>query len=295
MSGGQWRVGYLCENRTLGATTLRTVRLANLEAERVRERAAANVEDLARMVAFNAAHGLGLLRIGQQLIPFASHPAFPYDWVREHGERLRVIGAAARAAGIRLSMHPGQYITPGSRDAGVVERSLAELRYTAAVLDLLGAEDGVIVLHGGGASDGTAAAGERMYAALAGEAAILRYLALENDERVWSVRALLPVAERLGIPVVVDALHHHWNDGGMALAEALRAAAGTWHHRQKVHLSSQAPGGRSGAHAEFVEGADIERLREAAGELRLDVMVEAKAKEMVALQVLERLAGPVRV
>lgn len=291
MTGVRWRVGYPCENRELGATTLRTVRLANLDAGRVEERAVANIEDLARMVAYNARHGFGMLRVGQQLIPFASHPAFPYDWRAIHGERLQAIGTAAQAAGIRLSMHPGQYINPGSADAGVVERSLAELRYAAAVLDLLGAEDGVIVLHGGGAAGGLEAAARRFCAALAGEPAILRYLAVENDERTWNVGALLPIAERLGIPVVVDSLHHRWNDGGMTLAEALRAAAGTWRRRQKVHLSSQSPGGRPGAHADFVEPADIDRLREAAGELRLDVMVEAKAKEGAARRVLERLVG----
>ncbi|GIW19096.1 MAG: UV DNA damage endonuclease [Tepidiforma sp.] len=270
-----WRFGYLCENRTLGATTLRTLRLANLTAERAREKAEANLDDLERMVRFNAAHGIGMLRIGQQVIPFASHPAFPYDWAAVHGERLAAVGALARAAGIRLSMHPGQFVQPGSSRPEVVERSLAELRYSARILELTGAEDGVIVLHGG-----PAGSLERLTAALADEEAVLRHLALENDERTRSVRDVLPAARRLGVPVVVDTLHHGWNPGGMTLREALSAAAATWRTRQKVHLSSQAPGARAGAHAEMVDARDFERLREAGAGLTLDVMVEAKAKEL---------------
>lgn len=286
-----WRWGYPCENRTIGATTLRTLRLANLEPERVRAKVAANLEDLARMLRFNASHGLGLLRIGQQLIPFASHPSFPYDWEREHGARLAELGALARDAGTRLSMHPGQYVTPGSEQSDVVERSLAELRYSARVLELAGASDGVIVLHGGGASGGKAAARARFAAAIRGEPGILRFLALENDERTWSVEDLLPLAEELGVPVVVDNLHHRWNPGRMSLREALLEAAATWRTRQKVHLSSQAPGGRPGAHAEMVEAGDAEQLREAGAGLSLDVMVEAKAKELAVLPLIEAAAG----
>lgn len=283
MSGAGWRWGYPCENRTLRATTLRTVRLANLEPERVLEKVRANLDDLERMVRFNAEVGLGSLRIGQQLVPFASHATFPYDWEREHGDRLAEIGALARDAGVRLSMHPGQYVNPGSERLEVVERSLAELRYSARVLALAGATDGVVVAHGGGADGGKAAARERFAAAVASEPELLRFLAVENDERTWSVEDLLPLAERLGIPVVVDALHHHWNPGRWTLSEALRAAAMTWRTRQKVHLSSQAAGARPGAHAEMVEPADAEWLREAAAGLTLDVMVEAKAKELAVL------------
>lgn len=291
MSEADWRWGYPCENRTLGATTLRTVRLANLEPERVRAKVRANLDDLERMVRFNAEVGLGLLRIGQQLIPFASHASFPYDWEREHGDRLAEIGVLARDAGIRFSMHPGQYVNPGSELREVVERSLAELRYSARVLALAGAVDGVVVVHGGGANGGKAAALERFATAVSSEPELLRFLAVENDERTWGMEDLLPLAERLGIPVVVDALHHQWNPGRSTLGEAIRAAATTWRTRQKVHLSSQATGARPGTHAEMVVPADAERLREAAAGLTLDVMVEAKAKELAVLPLVGAGAG----
>lgn len=291
MSLPDWRWGYLCENRTLGATTLRTLRLGNLTPERVREKAVANLTDLERMVRFNAAHGIGVLRVGQQLVPFGSHPAFPYDWAEEHGAAMRQIGVLAAGLGIRLTMHPGQFVQPGSSDPGVVERSLAELRYSARALSLLNPEDGVMVLHGPAPGGDREAAAERFIAALAGEPEVLRYLALENDERWWSVRELLPIAERLGVPVVADTLHHGWNDGGWTLREALESACPTWGgRRQKVHLSSQAEGGRPGAHAELVDPADLEQLLAAGSHLRLDVMVEAKSKELAVLPLVAEAA-----
>src|SRR5215204_2657210 len=110
-----------------------------------------NLLGLETILRWNAEHGVNLFRMGQSLIPFASHPAFPYDWEDEHGDDLREIGELARSLGIRLSMHPGQFIQPGSLRPEVSERSLAELRYVTRVFDLIGSPDSVIVLHKGGA------------------------------------------------------------------------------------------------------------------------------------------------
>jgi predicted TIM-barrel fold metal-dependent hydrolase len=49
-------------------------------------------------------------------------------------------------------------------------------------------------------------------------------LALENDERFWTVRDVLQVAERLGVPVIVDTLHHALNPDGWSLRKALDEA-----------------------------------------------------------------------
>ena len=182
------RLGYPTQNLTIPASTNRSLRLASLsDAERVRALVGENVADLKTILRWNAEHGAGLFRMGQNLIPFASHPAFPYDWEAEHGEDLREAGELARDLGIRLSMHPGQYIHPGSPKPEVVERSMTELHYVARVFDILGAPDGVAVLHMGGAYADKPESAARFVRSLTSETRVLRYLALENDERVWTV------------------------------------------------------------------------------------------------------------
>ena len=142
------RLGYPTQNLTIPASTNRSLRLANVkDADRVRGLVRENVADLKTILRWNAEHGVGLFRMGQNLIPFASHPAFPYDWEVEHGEDLRAAGELARDLGVELSMHPGRYINPGSPKPEVVGRSLTELRYVARVFDLLGNPDGVAVLQ----------------------------------------------------------------------------------------------------------------------------------------------------
>jgi UV DNA damage endonuclease len=277
------QLGYPTQNLTIPASTNRTLRLASLvDVEKVKGLVRENIADLKRILRWNAEHGVGLFRMGQNLIPFASHPAFPYDWETEHGETLREAGELARDLGIRLSMHPGQYINPGSLKLEVVERSLTELRYVARVFDLLGNSDGVAVLHMGGAYADKQRSAARFIEVMRSEARILRYLALENDERVWTVAEVTRTANALGIPAITDAFHHDLNPGGLTLKEALDLSLPTWAPRgvrPKLHLSSQDAAKQAGAHAYSVASRDWQALLGVIGGREADVMVEAKGKE----------------
>jgi UV DNA damage endonuclease len=277
------QLGYPTQNLTLQASTNRTLRLASLvDVEKVKGLVRENIADLKRILRWNAEHGVGLFRMGQNLIPFASHPAFPYEWETEHGETLREAGELARDLGIRLSMHPGQYINPGSPKPDVVQRSLTELRYVARVFDLLGSSDSVAVLHMGGAHADKQGSAARFIEVMRSEARILHYLALENDERVWTVAEVTRTANALGIPAITDAFHHDLNPGGLTLKEALDLSLPTWAPRgvrPKLHLSSQDPAKQAGAHAYSVDSRDWQALLGVIGGRDVDVMVEAKGKE----------------
>jgi UV DNA damage endonuclease len=277
------RFGYPTQNLTISATTNRTLRLASLSnVEKVKGLVRQNISDVKSILRWNADHGVGLFRMGQNLIPFASHPAFPYDWETEHGGTLSEAGELARNLGIRLSMHPGQYINPGSLKPEVVDRSLTELGYVARVFDLLGSPDSVAVLHMGGTYADKPTSAARFIEVMRSEAGILRYLALENDERIWTVAEVISTADALGIPAITDAFHHNLNPGGLTLKEALDLSLPTWDARgvrPKLHLSSQDPAKQAGAHAYSVDSRDWQALLGVIGGREADVMVEAKGKE----------------
>lgn len=277
------RLGYPAQNLTIPASTNRTLRLASLtDAEKVRTLVWENLLGLETILRWNAERGIGLFRMGQALIPFASHPAFPYDWEAEHGNDLRGIGELARSLDIRLSMHPGQFIQPGSPKPGVSERSLAELRYVACVFNLIGSPDSVIVLHMGGAYEDREVSAARFVETMRSETSVLQYLALENDERVWPISDIVRTARSLGIPAITDAFHHGLNPGSLTLKEALDLALPTWKVRRvrpKIHLSSQDPKKQAGAHAYDVDLEDWHVLFAALDGREADVMIEAKGKE----------------
>ncbi len=290
---GMIRLGYPTQNLTIAAGTNRTLRLANLrDKDKVRGLVRENIAGLAKILPWNAARGIWLFRMGQAMIPFASHPDFPYDWEEEHGAELRQAGKLARELGIRLSMHPGQYIQPAILKPDVVERSLSELRYVARLFDLIGSSDSVLVLHMGGAYEDRAATARRFAGVMRSEKDVLRYLALENDERVWAVPEIVETAASLDVPAITDAFHHGLNPGGLTLEEALDLSLPTWQtrgDRPKLHLSSQNPEKQAGAHAYSVEVADWETLVNALGGREADVMIEAKGKEQALVPLGVRL------
>jgi UV DNA damage endonuclease len=134
----------------------------------------------------------------------------------------------------------------------------------------------------GGAHEDRLTTAARFVETMLPETAVLRYLALENDERVWAMPEIVETSLALGIPAIADALHHGLNPGSLTLEEALDLSLPTWEGRgvrPKLHLSSQDPAKQAGAHAYLVEPRDWHSLLCALGGREADVMVEAKGKE----------------
>ena len=274
---GGLRLGYACVNTQL-ASAGRTVRLANATPDRLRELISGNLDALETILRWNGAHGIEVFRVTSDLIPFASHPVNDLAWWDEFGSRLVEVGALGR----RLSTHPGQYTVLSSSRPEVVAASVAELEYHARLLEALGGDSShKIVLHVGHPERF-----ERGFEQLSDRAR--SRLVLENDERL-PLAEVLPLAERIGTPVVFDVFHHDLapSFSGLSVRELVLRAGETWAQRdgrQKIHFSTQAPGKRPGAHADSVDLAAFGELVDEVGDLALDCMLEVKDKEHSVLR-----------
>jgi UV DNA damage repair endonuclease len=155
------------------------------------------------------------MRIGSNLLPLYTHPAarprYDEPVLREVIERgLAAAGRLARRAGVRLSMHPGQYTVLATEKETVLRNAVEEVEYHTEVMRGLGLAGGWhpegahINIHGGGRGPGIE--GFRAgFARLSADARNL--LTVENDEVSYGLDDLLPLADTL--PLVLD-LHHHW-------------------------------------------------------------------------------------
>ncbi len=254
-------------------------------------------------------HDLRMYRMSSDLAPYETHPDHPelHGQVDRAAERLGAIGERVRAAGIRLSFHPGQYAVLNSERPEVRESALAEIAWHARLLDHMGlGPEAVIVIHVGSAAPDTAAALARFRdAVLAMPEASRRRLVVENDDRLFGLADVLPVARETGIPVVWDPHHHRCHDpAGIPEPEALDLALATWPAgvRPKIHYSSPrtqlgervakegrrtvrtpvAPSPRS--HADLIDPFDFARfLTEVVRDREVDVMIEAKGKDIAVL------------
>ena len=276
-----------------------------------------SLEALRGILAYLEDQEIRMYRMTAGLAPYATHP----DLTQFRGQveaclpELAEIGRLARRADVRLSTHPGQYIVLNSVDPDIRDGAVRDLELQADLMDAMGlGPEAVVVLHVGGAPDGVAAGIDRFEAgfALLSERA-QRRLVVENDDRTYGLRDVLGLAERIGRPVVWDILHHHCHDPeGIPDREALTLACATWEPgvTPKIHYSSPRTNveerkkkvGRRverslvlpqlRAHADLIDPIGFEEFvtRTSAG-LDVDVMLEAKAKDLALLRLREQLAA----
>ena len=256
-----------------------------------------------------------MYRMASALAPYATHPDLQgFDrQVEDCAARLARVGRRARELDVRLSFHPGQYVVLNSERPEVRAMAARELDVLASLLDAmqLGPE-AVVVLHVGGGAHGRDAARDRFLRGLdaVGEAA-RRRLVIENDDRVFGLDDVVAISRSTGLPVVLDLLHHHCHDPvGIPDTEALDAALATWPPdvAPKIHFSSPKTAieerrERDGrrvqtryvlpplrAHADLVDPIAFEELlRGPARGRRVDVMLEAKGKDLALLRLREQL------
>ncbi len=276
-----------------------------------------SLEHLRGVFAYLADTGIGMYRMTASLAPYATHPDLPqfHRQVDESVAELQELGAAARAQGLRLSSHPGQYVVVNSVEERIVEAALRDLELQAELFDAMGlGPEAVVNIHVGGAPDGVRPGLERFEAGFARlSPAAQRRVVVENDDRTYALVDVLELAGRIGRPVVWDILHHHCHDpAGIPDDEALRLALATWPAgvRPKIHYSSPRTNveerkrkvGRRverslvfpqlRAHADLIDPIAFEEfLRRTARGAAFDVMLESKAKDLALLRLRDQLAA----
>jgi UV DNA damage endonuclease len=276
-----------------------------------------SLDRLEAVLRYAAEHEIGMYRMATALAPYASHPDLPQfrDQPVRFAERLAEVGALARRLDVRLSSHPGQYTVLNSEDERVRRLAVEELEVQAELFDglRLGPE-AVVVLHVGGAAGGRAAALDRFCAGFEqlSDAARARVV-VENDDRTFALRDVLALSERIGRPVVWDVLHHHCHDPDrIPDREALALACATWPPgvTPKMHYSTPKTAieeqrkkvGRRvetrlvlpqlRAHADLIDPIGFEHfVRETAAGIAVDVMLEAKGKDLALLALRGQLAA----
>jgi UV DNA damage endonuclease len=275
-----------------------------------------SLERLKDVLQYCAAHEIRMYRMATALAPYASHPDLQSfrNQPRECAAELAEVGRLACELDIRLSSHPGQYTVLNSEDERVRRLAVEELEVQAELMDAMGlGPEAVVVLHVGGATGGVDAALERFEQGfeLLSPAARAR-LAVENDDRTFGLADVLRLSDRIGRPVVWDALHHRCHDpDAIPDRDALALALATWPSGvvPKVHFSSPKTAveerrkrvGRRverslvlpelRAHADLIDPIAFEHFIGDTGRgMDFDVMLEAKAKDLALRRLREQLA-----
>jgi UV DNA damage endonuclease len=271
------RIGFPCVMSSLPLSTNHSFRLASLAPEKLASTVERNLNDMEAILEWMEDHGMNLFRIGSSLVPFASHQSMKYDWREMAADRLRSIGRRYSELGFRFLLHPGQYNVLNSEKPEVVNNTVAELLFSCLVLELMGLDSSHKVFK------------QRLIKEIRKLPQNVRArLVLENDERIFSIADILDVCRATGQPAVFDICHNKFlpSPGLPALLTHVQKTWGENDGRPKLHLSSQKPGGRDGAHDDMVRKEDLIELCDTV-HFDFDLMVEAKSKEVAALEVIK--------
>lgn len=255
-----------------------------------------NAEALQKALRYCRDNAIKAFRINSQILPLKTHPEVGYRIkdLNAHEQITRTFkhgGQFCRDHDMRTTFHPDQFILLSSPQREVGQRSVADLIYQAEVAQWVNAD--VINIHGGGAYGDKAGALRRLRIRIEQlPDAVRSRLTLENDDRTYTPKDLLPVCRDMDIPLVYDVHHHRCLPDGNSVEATTDLALATWNREPLFHISSPKHGWESGNcrnHHDFIDIADFPPYWQ---QLDLTVEVEAKAKELAVLKLINALYPP---
>ncbi len=286
------KIGYPCINTVIGCTANSTFRLKNYSEGNLIKKVTNNLECLQKILQYNLQHNLLFFRISSDLVPFASHPINKHNWQDYFKKDFQKIGNFIQKHDMRISMHPDQFVLINSNKEEVVQKSIKDLQWHAEVLDLMNLDTTEkIQIHVGGVYGDKEGAIERFienYNNLSQK--IKRRLAIENDDRLYSLKDCLQISERTKIPIIFDTFHHECLNNGESMSAAIEMAQKTWKEGLlMIDYSSQEKNARKGKHIEHIDIEDFRKFLKETEGLDFDIMLEIKDKENSALKAVEEI------
>jgi UV DNA damage endonuclease len=295
-------LGYACINMSMGkkVTTNRTMvkRTFNEKGlDYVSELALLNAKDVIRILEWNRLNGISLFRLSSALIPWGDNIDITQlkDYKQIKSE-LKKAGDYAKFWNMRINSHPGPFNVLVSPNESVVLKTIADLELHGKVFDMMGLSKtpyNNINIHCNGVYGDKKSALDRFIKNFQRlSKSVQSRLTIENDDKasMYSVKDLMYVHNAIGIPIVFDYHHHQFCTGDLSEEQALKLAATTWPKgiKQEVHYSESKalhennPKEKPQAHSLYINA-----LPDTYG-LDLDVMVEAKGKELAILPYLKK-------
>ncbi|EIT87471.1 putative UV damage endonuclease [Fictibacillus macauensis ZFHKF-1] len=265
-------------------------------AERLLTITKTNLRNTLRTLHYNIAHQFPLYRMSSSIVPLATHQDVKWDYLKDTKEECEQIGALVKAHGLRVSMHPNQFTLFTSPKPHITTNAVKDMEYHFALLQAMGLDQQArINIHVGGAYGDKASSLARFYENIKQlPDTIKAAMTLENDDKTYTTEETLEVCETIGVPMMFDYHHHLANPCETPLEELLPRFIKTWEgtgRPPKVHLSSPKDEKAYRSHHDFVSLDYVmpffKMIKPMTDEL--DVMIEAKQKDLALIQLLRDL------
>lgn len=255
-----------------------------------------NLNNLYKILNYNAEQKIHFYRITSALVPLATHPEVD-NWnyrliFKKEFERL---GNFIKENNLRVDTHPNEFNVINSSKATVVYNSINNLKFHVNLFEDMNYPLGKMVLHVGSGEGGKDIALNRFISNFENvPSEISSRLILENDDKTFTAAETLDLCKRLNLPMVLDVHHHNCNNNGEVLEDLLEEILATWDKEQlppKFHFSSPKEGHLDRKHSDFIVAEDFINFIEICKvhDRDIDIMLEAKQKDLALFKLMEDL------
>jgi len=293
-------IGYACINMTLGEQTPKITTNRSMVKKTFTQKgisyaselALQNSRDLFEILKWNVANNIKLFRISSDMFPWASE--YNLEDLPDYNKISNILkgcGTYAKENGLRINSHPGPFNVLVSPNPKVVQNTIVDLELHGKVFDMMGLSKtpyNNINIHCNGVYGDKISAMDRFCANFEKLSdSVKKRLTIENDDKasMYSVVDLMYIHKKIGIPIVFDYHHHQFCTGDLSEQLALELASTTWpkgitpevHYSESKALHEENSKLKPQAHSDY-----IKQLPNLYGNV-VDIMVEAKAKELAIL------------
>jgi UV DNA damage endonuclease len=258
----------------------------------VSELALLNAKDIIKILEWNRLKGINFFRLSSALIPWGD--GLDLTQLKDYNEiksELKKAGDFAKFHNMRINSHPGPFNVLPSPNESVIQSTIADLELHGKIFDMMGLSKthyNNINIHCNGVYGDKKSAMDRFILNFQRlSPSVQTRLTIENDDKasMYSVKDLMYIHEKTGIPIVFDYHHHKFCTGDLSEEDALKLAVSTWpkgitpevHYSESKSLHENNTKIKPQAHSDYINALPNTY------ELDLDIMVESKAKELAIL------------
>jgi len=252
-----------------------------------------NARDIIKILEWNRLNGINFFRLSSSIVPWGDN--IDLTQLKDYKEiksELKKAGDFAKFHNIRITSHPGPFCVLTSPKESVVLATIADLELHGKIFDMMGLSKtpyNKINIHCNGVYGDKKSAMDRFIKNFKRlSKSVQNRLTVENDDKasMYSVKDLMYIHKAIKIPIVFDYHHHQFCTGDLSEEQALKLAATTWpkditpvvHYSESKALHENDSKQKPQAHSDYINALPNTY------ELDVDIMVEAKAKELAILK-----------
>lgn len=285
------RLGYVALSKAMdNVTTSSTVTYTNYlnknyTVDKLLDITKNNLKNLKEIIIYNVKNNYHFYRLTSKLVPLATHDKVNFDYITPLISEYKKIGKIINDNKIRVDTHPDQYAVLNSMDKRIVTNTFQILEYHYKVLNALNIKNPIIILHVGSSACGKKASITRFinnFNKLPKH--IQKCIAVENDDKVYNIKDVLSLCNKLNIPMVLDYHHYVCNNEGEKIEDYIEKIINTWKKTTpKFHFSSPKSKLKKEfrSHHDYINSNDFIKFVEILKQYNkdVDIMLEAKAKD----------------